>query len=99
MAHVRFILLTFFLLASCLSTARAQQPNSPPTETNEALRQKAFDLLDSIAGQISIMKSPENRVRVAANIVDTIWEHDEKRARTLVVSVQEDQHRPANARG
>jgi len=90
MAHARFLLLILFLLASCISPARAQQTTSPSREADEALRQKAFDLLDSLAGQISILQSPENRARVAANIVDSIWDHDERRARTLLVSVQED---------
>ena len=80
----------FVFLTSCFSTTRAQQTNSPSKEADEALRQKAFDLLDSLSGQLSILQSPENRARLASNIVESIWEHDEKRARALVVSVQED---------
>ena len=90
MTRTRFILLSLLLLTSCLSGARAQQTTSPSREADEALRQKAFDLLASVAGQISILQSPENRARLSANIADSIWEHDEKLARALVVSVQED---------
>jgi hypothetical protein len=46
--------------------------------------------LESLAGQIGVMQSPENRARVGSNIANSLWEHDEKRARVLLLSVQED---------
>jgi len=74
-----------------LSTVQAQAPTTTPSkEGDAALRQKAFDLLDSVAGQISILQSPENRARLSANIAEAIWDHDEKRARALFTAVQED---------
>jgi hypothetical protein len=78
------------LVTSSLLTARAQQTASSSKEADDALREKAFDLLGSVAGQISILQSPENRARLSANIAESIWEHDEKLARALVMSVQED---------
>ncbi len=67
--------------------AHAQQDTR---DTNAALRQKAFDLLESVAGQLSTLQSAENRARLGANIVDSLWKHDEKRARALLVLVQQD---------
>jgi hypothetical protein len=84
------LVLLLFLLTSSSQPARGQQRTSASKEADEALRQKAFDLLGSVAGQISILQSPENRARVAANVAESIWEHDEKLARAMIVSVQED---------
>ncbi|HEX3085849.1 MAG TPA: hypothetical protein VHP99_15050, partial [Pyrinomonadaceae bacterium] len=72
-------------------TAHAQQASSTTNkEADEALRQKAFDLLESVAGQLGILQSPENRARLGANIAESLWEHDERRARTLLISIQDD---------
>ena len=91
MINARFCTRILFVLALCFSAAQAQQSNSPTrNEADEALRQKAFDLLESLAGQISILQSPENRARIGANIADSLWEHDEARARTMLVTVQEE---------
>lgn len=85
-----FLVLTIVL---CPEYGRAQQ-NSPTADKSQtkdaALREKAFNLLESVAGQLSNLQSPENRARLAANIVDSIWTHDEKRARALVPLVQDD---------
>ena len=82
----RLFLCPALILAILLSSssAHAQQ------DTNAALRQKAFDLLESVAGQLSTLQSAENRARLGANIVDSLWKHDEKRARALLVMVQQD---------
>lgn len=91
MIHARFCSRILFVLALCLSAAQAQQnPSQTRNEADEALRQKAFDLLESLAGQLSILQSPENRARIGANIADSLWDHDEARARTMLVSVQEE---------
>src|SRR5262249_15381273 len=59
-------------------------------EADRALREKAFELLESVAGQLGMLQSPENRARMGANIADSLWERDEGRARTLFLSVQND---------
>lgn len=72
---------------------KAQQNNSTEQSTphpNPALQQKAFDLLESLASQVNGLQSGENRARIGSNIVGSIWTHDEKRARALLVAVQED---------
>ena len=61
-----------------------------PQTKDAALREKAFALLESAAGQLNTLQSPENRARLGANIADSLWEHDEKRARTLFALAQED---------
>ena len=58
--------------------------------TDSALRDKAVDLLKSLASQISILQSAENRARLGSNIVESLWNDDEKRARTLLISVEDD---------
>ena len=55
-----------------------------------ALREKAFKLIDSVAGQLGTLQSSENRARMGANIVDSLWKQDEERARALLRVVQED---------
>jgi hypothetical protein len=78
-------------VALSFGTAHAQQVSSTTNkEADEALRQKAFDLLESIAGQLGMLQSPENRARLGANLAESLWEKDERRARTLLMSVQED---------
>ena len=63
MAHPRLstlaLILTVFL---CSAHAPAQQANST-SENTEALREKAFALLESVAGQLSTLQSGENRAR------------------------------------
>jgi hypothetical protein len=87
--HSKLILLLIIVLFG-FSNASSQQAGANAVKADDALRQQAFDLLDSVAGQISILQSPENRARVASNVAASIWEHDERKARALLVSVQED---------
>src|ERR1051326_4290322 len=77
----------------CLQTAHAQQTTSPENDqaaAKTALRDKAFALLESLSDQLSILQSAENRARIGSNIADSIWHHDEKRARALFANVEED---------
>jgi hypothetical protein len=77
----------------CTGPSHAQQNNSTAGNsqpTDKLLREKAFNLLESLAGQIGTLQSAENRARLGSNIVASLWAHDEKRARTLLVSVEED---------
>lgn len=73
--------------------APAQQSNTTTENaqtTDEVRRANAFELLESLADQINTLQSPENRARLASNIAESVWIHDEKRARTLVASVEDD---------
>lgn len=84
--------LAIALFAIIPGYARAQQNNNsaPDKEEIAALREKAFKLLDSVAGQINTLQSAENRARIGANLVDSLWKRDEERARSLLRVVQED---------
>ena len=75
------------IFAVVFSSSYAQTQQDDP---NAALREKAFSLLESVAGQLNTLQSGENRARLGANIVDSLWKHDEKRARALLLFVQED---------
>ena len=80
------------LFALCCTSAPAQQ-NNTTSETQAAdkvLREKAYELLDSLADQIGLLQSPENRARLASNLAASLWTHDERRARSLMVSVEND---------
>jgi hypothetical protein len=73
--------------------AHAEQSNLTAENaqtTNAALREKAFNLLESLAGQINTLQSAENRARLGSNIAESLWNHDEKRARSLFASVEND---------
>lgn len=54
------------------------------------LREKAFKLLESLAGQLGSLQSAENRARIGSNIAGSLWPHDEQRARALFALVAED---------
>ena len=88
----RTLLTIVVILASLLCPAYAQdsQTTDKPQTKDAALREKAFALLESAAGQLNTLQSPENRARLGANIADSLWDHDEKRARALFSLAQED---------
>ena len=73
--------------------AQAQQttPNAENAQTNNSpLREKAFTVLESLAGQLNTLQSAENRARIGANIADSLWSRDPARARGLFLMVEED---------
>ena len=80
------------VLFSAFSVCAHAQENTakPNAEETAALREKAFKLLETVAGQLTTLQSAENRARIGANIVDSLWKHDEERARSLLRVVQED---------
>lgn len=70
-------------LLLCCPVAQAQ--DTKPADT--ARRDKALELLKSLADQIPSLQSPENRARMGANIAESLWKHDEKLARSLFSNV------------
>ena len=87
MTHPRFSLFLIVAVLLCSSASRGQETSPKPVTSKSpdaALREKAFDLLESIAGQLSILQSSENRARIGSNIVGSLWSHDEKRARAIL---------------
>ncbi len=85
MTHALFSLILILAIVLCPNSAHAQQNTA-----DVALREKAFKLLELAAGQIGSLQSPENRARLGANIADSLWDHDEKRARAVFALVEED---------
>jgi hypothetical protein len=90
MSHRSFvigIILSLFLFSF---SARSQVP-APTKESDDgaALKEKASELLASVAGQVESLRSGENRARIGSNAAEAIWEHDEKRARSLFAAVGE----------
>jgi hypothetical protein len=83
----RLFAILILMFAVVFSSAYAQTQQD---DNNAELREKAFSLLESVAGQLNTLQSGENRARLGANIVDSLWKHDEKRARALLLLVQED---------
>lgn len=81
-----------FAVVLCSRFASGQQARYAENDqtTNAALREKAFALLESLAGQVNSLQSGENRARLNSNIAGSLWTHDEKRARALLISVEED---------
>jgi hypothetical protein len=94
MHHIRLATLTLVVItALCPAVAYGQVSTSARSDTQTptaALREKAFDVIDSVASQIGTLQSAENRARFGANIADALWTRDEKRARTLFIAVEED---------
>jgi hypothetical protein len=73
--------------------AQAQQtaPNAENAQANNSpLREKAFTVLESLAGQLNTLQSAENRARIGANIAESLWSRDPARARSLFLMVQDD---------
>src|SRR4030095_198592 len=91
-SHKSLFLILAIVLVSTFSVyaQTAQDKSAQNKEEITALREKAFKLLDSVAAQLSTLQSSENRARIGANIVDSLWKHDEERARSLLRVVQED---------
>jgi hypothetical protein len=79
-------LLILIIVALCPVYVHAQQKDDAEAE----LREKAYKLLETLAGQLSTMQSPENRARIGSNIAWSLWPHNEARARELFTMVQQD---------
>lgn len=68
-------------------TAQELANPSAAETTNLASQEKAFELLDTLAGRITTLQSPENRIYAGCAIADLLWSRDEKRARALFETV------------
>jgi hypothetical protein len=89
-----FTVLVLIVFSLCPIYAGAQQQSRSTQKAEDpaeaALREKAYALLESLAGEIGTMQSPENRARIASNIAGSLWTHNETRARELFALVQQD---------
>ncbi len=81
------------LVLLCPYSARAQESNAVrglDEGAAKAVRKKAIDLLESVAGQIDSLRSAENRARLGSNVAELLWNHDEKHSRSLFAAVADD---------
>jgi hypothetical protein len=85
-----FAFIFSFVLLSGSYVQAQQEKAAPEKEEVAALREKAYQLLESVAGQLNTLQSSENRTRMGSNLVESLWKHDEQRARSLLRMVQED---------
>ena len=93
MAHLRFSALGLILaVVLCFQSTHAQQTSPPNNDeaAQAALREKAFGVLESLSDQVANLQSAENRARIGSNIADSIWTHDDKRARALFALAEQD---------
>jgi len=81
------ILLLSFFIALLTPNVAAQvdekEKAQKETEKRQELERKTLGLLDEIVAGAWSLKLPENRSFVLAAAADSIWPHDEKRARNL----------------
>src|SRR5688572_4451235 len=78
------------LVTLLLSFSFTHAQETTAKDNNAELRQKAFKLLESLAGQLGSLQSAVNRARIGSNIAGSLWPHDEQRARALFALVAED---------
>lgn len=78
------------LLAS--SSARSQETSQRGVDDSaaSATRKKAIGLLESVAEQLGSLRSAENRARIGSNVADSLWDHDQKRSRSIFAAIEED---------
>ena len=86
--HKLLTIIAVALLSPAFSLAQQVRPDEKAGDT--ALKAKAYDLLASLATQLSTLQSAENRARIGSNLAWSLWPHDEKRARALFVEVGQD---------
>jgi hypothetical protein len=93
MSHRSFFISAAFVVLLFSFSARAQEPTpatGPDKSAAAATKEKAVDLLRSIAGQVESLSSAQNRARIGSNAADLLWEIDEERSRRLFSAVAED---------
>lgn len=76
---IAVVLVSSFILAQESPTASNAEKEKAQAEKEK----KAVAIIEDISGQISLLKTPDNRALVLASIADLLWKRDEKRARQL----------------
>ncbi len=90
MSRTLSFLAAFFFVLPAASPAQEIASNSSGNEKTEtAVEKKAFDLLETLADQVTNLHSPANQVRAECMIANLLWDRDEKRARALFKAATE----------
>jgi hypothetical protein len=85
------LFLTLFPQAfSQTSAANAAESKEEKEKARLELVKKAVALVDRAADEAALLKLPENRAHINANVADLLWKRDEKRARRLFRSAAEE---------
>ncbi|HEU4932277.1 MAG TPA: hypothetical protein VFT48_09350, partial [Pyrinomonadaceae bacterium] len=85
------IIVAVVFLSPAFTFAQQSDSTRPDEKVGDtALKAKAYELLESLATQISTLQSAENRARIGSNIAGSLWPHDENRARALFTAVGQD---------
>lgn len=82
-------LISCCVVLSLLAVTLAAQPALTPEQqkAQEALQEKAVQMLDQVVAEARSLKLPENRLRVLWQAGDLLWPRDETRARALFAQV------------
>lgn len=85
------LILTLFPQAfSQTSATNAAESKEEKEKARLELVKKAVALVDRAADEAGLLKLPENRAHINANVADLLWKRDEKRARRLFRSAAEE---------
>gem|GEM_PF-628837 len=79
--------LLVLLLAVALMPAKAFSQQVDDNQADQALHQKAYKLLETLAEQIGWLQSRENRARLGSNIAMSLWLRNEAKAREMFATV------------
>lgn len=79
--------LLVLLLVVALTPVKGFSQQVNDKQADEALRQRAYKVLESLAEQIGSLQSGENRARMGSNIARSLWPHNEARAREMFATV------------
>lgn len=82
---LRYLFLILIAVSFIPGNTLSQQVNNK--HGDDALRQKAYKLLESLAEQIGSLQSEENRTRLGSNIAMSLWPHNEAKAREMFATV------------
>ena len=82
---LRYLFLLIIAIALVPVNTLAQQVNDK--HGDDALRLKAYKLLETLAEQIGSLQSAENRTRMGSNIAMSLWPHNEAKAREMFATV------------
>ena len=67
--------------------AKAFSQQVDDNQADQALHQKAYKLLETLAEQIGWLQSRENRARLGSNIAMSLWLRNEAKAREMFATV------------
>ena len=85
------VLLTFMIISiSFTSSAGQENLGTQESESQTAIEDQAYLLLDQVIARIGSLKLPENRSRLETMAADLLWKRDPERARSLFLQAAAD---------